>query len=350
MGRVFLFMILSASALACAPANTSGEAEKAASDNASLDEVQKKRDQLVQRLEKAPREDREQCEFSAGDCLVLVGERRERLASQHGLICGQQVEPARRSACIADGLRAAGKAAVAKEYYGFEAWCMQRVLACTADRAEKAALAVRDHKRAERKREIVSSDRGADAWNAVEVAHARVQYLESTLPPNVEVSCTEQAEGCAARVAKADEAFQAELAREDFDLERATKSYVEARSVEENCETPVFECLKQALAPHGMFPPSESLLQKNFSLLKKRQELTRGVSPEAQADCLSTPTADHQEQIVAAFTAYAKEPVLYFRMQLEKAFSAMHQAQVTCLAAQPKVLPETPERSAQSTP
>ena len=347
MRRVFWVLSLGATALACAPASSSEDAKTAAADNASMEDAQKKRDALAGRLDKVPREDREQCEFSAGDCMVLIGERRERLASEYGLMCGAQVEPAKRSACIAEGVRAAGKPSVAKEFYGFEAWCFERVLACTADREEKAALALQDQKRAARKREVVSSDAGARAWNAVDVARAKVQYLESTLPPPaVEASCSEKAESCAASVKSAEDAFHAEISREDFDLARATAAYVEARSAEESCETPVFECLKQALAPYGMFPQSESILQRNLALLKKRQELTRGVAPDAQADCLTNPSADHQESIVAAFTQYANEPVLYFRMQLEKAFEKMHQAQVSCLSSQPKVEPATGAQSA----
>lgn len=351
MGRVFWVLslgALSATALACTPAASTADAQTAAADNASLDEAQKKRDHVVQRLDKVNRDDREQCEFSAGDCMVLVGERRERLASEHGLSCGAQVQPAQRSACIADGLRAAGKPAAAKEFYSFEAWCVERVLACTAERAEKAALAVQDQKRAARKREVVSSNEGARAWNAVEIARAKVRYLESTLPPNAKNDCAEAASSCPDRVASTDAAFHAEISREDFDLARATAAYVEARSVEESCEAPVLECLTLALAPYGMFPQSQNLLDRNFALLKKRQELTRGVAPEAQANCLTNPSADHQDKIVAAFTQYAHEPVLYFRMQLEKAFVALHQAQVACLASQPKAETAADERSANS--
>lgn len=348
MGRVFWELSLGAIALACTPAGSTEDAKTAAADGASFEEAAKKRDRLVQRLEKVSREDREQCEFSAGDCIVLVGERRERLSSEHGLSCGAQVEPAQRSACVAEGLRAAGKPSLAKEFYSFEAWCVERVLACTADREEKAALAVQEQKRAARRREVIASNEGARAWNAVEIARSHVQYLESTLPPSAENDCADAANGCSDKVASADSAFQAEVAREDFDLARATAAYVEARSVEESCETPVLECLKQALAPYGMFPQSQSLLDRNFALLKKRQELTRGVAPEAQADCLTNPSADHQDKIVAAFAQYAQEPVLYFRMQLEKAFAAMHQAQVTCLASQSKAEPVADERSANS--
>src|SRR5687768_4918704 len=188
MGRVLWVLSLGAFALACAPAGATEDAKTAAADEASLEDAQKKRDGLAQRLDKVLREDREQCEFSAGDCMVLVGERRERLASEYGLVCGAQVEPAKRSACIAEGVRAAGKPSVAKDFYGFEAWCFERVLACTADREEKAALAVQEQKRNARKSEVVSSNAAARAWNAVEVARAKVHYLESTLPPSVEVS------------------------------------------------------------------------------------------------------------------------------------------------------------------
>lgn len=354
MGRVSWILslgALGATALACTPTGSNEDAKTAAADHASLDEARKKRDHVVQRLEKVNRDDREQCEFSAGDCIVLVGERRERLAADHGLSCGAQVPPAQRSACIADGLRAAGKPALAKDFYAFEAWCADRVLACTADREEKAALAVREQKRDARKREVVSSNEGARAWNAVETARAKVQYLESTLPPNAENDCAEAANSCPEKVASAEAAFDAEVSREDadFDLARATAAYVEARSVEESCEAPVLECLTAALAPYGMFPQSQNLLDRNFALLKKRQELTRGVAPDAQADCLTSPSADHQDKIVAAFTQYAQEPVLYFRMQLEKAFVAMHQAQVACLASQPKAEAAADERSANST-
>ena len=348
MGRVLWILSLGAAALACTPAASNEDTKTAAADDASMEEAQKKRDALAQRLDKVLREDREQCEFSAGDCMVLVGERRERLASEYGLVCGARVEPAKRSACIAEGVRAAGKPSVAKEFYSFEAWCFERVLACTADREEKAALAVQEQKRNARKREVVSSDAGTRAWNAVEVARAKVQYLESTLPPSVEVSCRESASSCSSELESAEKAFLAEISRDDFDLSRATAAYVEARSVEESCEAPVFACLKQALAPYGMFPQSESLLERNIGLLKKRQDLTRGVAPEAQAECLANPSADHQDKIVAAFAQYANEPVLYFRMQLEKAFVAMHQAQVSCLMSQPKLEPATGERSANS--
>jgi hypothetical protein len=41
---------------------------------------------------------------------------------------------------------------------------------------------------------------------------------------------------------------------------------------------------------------------------------------------------EHQAGIVSAYVAYVREPVLYFRTQLDKAFLELHQAQVSCLA------------------
>jgi hypothetical protein len=96
--------------------------------------------------------------------------------------------------------------------------------------------------------------------------------------------------------------------------------------------------LLSALPRYGVFPESRKWVERNLALLTQRQTLAAG-DAERGAACIQDLQAEHQAEIVAAYVTYAREPVLYFRTQLDKAFLKLHQAQVSCLTAGVKAPP-----------
>jgi hypothetical protein len=87
-----------------------------------------------------------------------------------------------------------------------------------------------------------------------------------------------------------------------------------------------------------VFPESRKWVERNLALLTQRQTLAAGAAAQG-ASCIADLQAEHQAEIVAAYVSYAREPVLYFRTQLDKAFLKLHQAQVSCLTAERKASP-----------
>ena len=86
-------------------------------------------------------------------------------------------------------------------------------------------------------------------------------------------------------------------------------------------------------------PESRKWVDRNLGLLSERQDLLARVSLASGNHCVTALQQQHQAGIVSAYVTYVREPVLYFRTQLDKAFLALHQAQVSCLAARPQTSP-----------
>lgn len=337
--RVCAYWSVVALAAGCAAGNADGAASDPQAES-RLQVVTAKYEELGKTLAAVPGEDRAQCELTAGDCLVLLDERRDKLVRKSASgSCEALPEAERQERCFTRHLSLQGKHHEATEYYEFANWCLDKVVACTAERAEAARLAALEQRFEERRQTIETSPDGLKSWNAVELTRARIEYLRSTLPPSAAEVCQPQAEAdtCQQRFGDAEQAFHALLRPDDFDAGQALRAYAEAKTIEAGCVRPELECLSSAVASYGVFPESRKWVDQNFSLLAERQELFSRAAADVQSACLLDPAMEHQPRIVSAYAVYVKQPVLFFRAQLDKAFMALHRAQVQCLSERGKV-------------
>ena len=186
----------------------------------------------------------------------------------------------------------------------------------------------------------------------MELLHAKVEYLRSTLPPKAAAVCepAPSVAACQERFHGAEKALHEQLRRDDYDIKGAISGYAAAKQIEAGCEAPELECLSAAVASYGVFPEARKWVDRNLALLSERQALASLVSAEAQSECLANPQQAHQPRIVEAYATYSRETVLFFRMQLDKAFLSMHEAQVRCLSARSKAVPPAQLKLTQQAP
>lgn len=309
-----------------------------------LQQLSAKHGELMKLLADAPAAHVESCRSTAGDCLFQVGDSRSRLTGQLRLTaCDKDDDFASKSRCVTGQLESAGRSRELSEYLSLENWCFSQLTACTADKADAASRATLEALAAARKQELEAAPTAQAARGAVATTRARIEYLRATLPPDVAACKAEsEIEACTARVESARQALDDSLSGDGYAASAAVESYVSLQRMEEGCRHPELECLSSIVRSYGVFPESRKWVDRNLELLGKRQELAGRVSPANGTRCVATLQQEHQAGIVSAYVAYVHEPVLYFRTQLDKAFLALHQAQVSCLASRPQTSPAKP--------
>lgn len=328
----------------CAATSETVAPQPDASAHQRLQQLSSQHEELLKVLADAPAAHVESCRSTAGDCLFQVGESRSRLAGELRLnACNEAEDFASKSRCVTSQLQGAGRSRQLGEYLALENWCFNQLSACTAEKADAAGRATLDALAAARKQELEGAPGARAARSAVAATRARIEYLRATLPPDVP-ACKPEAEvaACNARVETARTALDESLSRDDYAASAAAERYVAIGRMEDECSRPELECLTSIVRSYGVFPESRKWVERNLELLGKRQELAARVSPANGARCVTALQQEHQAGIVSAYVAYVREPVLYFRTQLDKAFLALHQAQVGCLAARPLISPTKP--------
>ncbi|HEX3597945.1 MAG TPA: hypothetical protein VHU80_22705, partial [Polyangiaceae bacterium] len=299
-----------------------------------LSVVAPEHERMESRLAAVAPHDREQCEFQVGDCGILVKEEREELMKSEELSeCRVMPDASGVMRCMADGLVKRRKQGKLATFYSNEVGCMQTVLTCTAaltKTAQDAAATVRAGAREEDLRKL---PRGAAAMNAMAAADDEIAYLRATLPPTQTSACDPDAQldQCNRTANAAEDAFEGELAKDQLDQGAALgllETFAKARSA---CSDPQIACLSTTLEAHGLYPEGKKWVARNFAALERREELGAGVASGARARCINEASKAHQSRIVGAYVAYSRDAVLFFRMQLDKAFLAMHEAQLACL-------------------
>lgn len=265
---------------------------------------------------------------------MLGGERRDALIQEHGLWhCRQRGTAQDEVKCIVDALTEQNQLAAAAEYYGFESWCTQKVLACTAELREKAEIAAKKARFYERRKFHETRPEALELWIDAEYAKEKLAYLRRTVPPRGKEMCQklEPVAACQAELETQRAAFEAELNRDDYDAERAARLYETAKQTEATCPETEFQCVVEGLGKYGALPETRKWLQKNLKVLERRQELLARLSPEVRVECLGDIATRHQRKIDDAYAIYVKQSVMFFRNKLERAYLAMHEAQVDCL-------------------
>ncbi|HVY30165.1 MAG TPA: hypothetical protein VHB79_26590 [Polyangiaceae bacterium] len=327
--------------LGCAPESVQPQPAEGADAQRRLQGIRAEHEALAKRLASAPADHLEACRSTSGDCLLQVAEQRGKLVSQFALNpCEDSATSESRSSCVTQQLEGAGHPRELAEYYSLESWCMKQLSACTTKRVEQAKTDALNERQLARQRAAERTPEGLAAMSGVELVKARVEYVRATLPPSVDVCAPDASfEACQERVENERSAFHDSLRGESYDDKAATSAYVAVAHSEAACRQPELDCLSATLSKYGVFPESRKLVDRNLALLGERQKLLGQVSSEAGQHCLTSAQKQRQADIVSAYVAYAREPVLYFRMQLDKAFSELHQDEINCLSAGRKTSP-----------
>lgn len=285
-------------------------------------------------LSAVPERDREACEFRVGDCMQEVADQRQSLLEGEGMwSCKALPEPSSQTKCIADELSQHGKQAAVASYYEYEQTCTRQILACTADLAAASQASALETRFRARLDQVQAMPQARASQNQLEAKKAELAYLRTTLPPDASAVCDQSAEReqCEHAGDAKERTIETELRRDEADLEHAAAMHSEVETARAACYEPEIACLTDALGRYGLLPEARKMINRNFTLLEKRQELASRVSPRYRAGCMTRPTAAQQGRIVGAYVKYAHEPVLFFRTQLDKEFAALHEAQIACL-------------------
>jgi hypothetical protein len=305
-----------------------------------LEQARAKYGELQERLHGAPAESVASCKMTADDCTLQVAEARGRLTSTYGLPCDDQPDADSKSACVTSKLEGHGHSRELADYFTLQNWCVSKLLACTAELASKARQAEVEKRFAQRQQLLENAPASQAAQSAAAAQRAQIDYLQSSLPPEASTLCPAPADAgaCQQRASNEAKLLDERLRQEPYDAGAAVTAYEALKQLEASCQKPQVECLLSALPRYGVFPESRKWVDRNLALLIQRQTLAARAAAQGSA-CIRNPQAEHQAEIVAAYVAYAREPVLYFRTQLDKAFLKLHQAQVSCLTAAGKASP-----------
>jgi hypothetical protein len=327
--------------LGCAAGGEAPVAPTGAPSHQRLQQVRSEHTDVVKRLSEAPAEHVESCRATQGDCLFQVSDKRARLVGSLRLNpCDQTDDFQTKSSCITSQLEGTGRSRELTEYLSVENWCFKQLHACTLAKVEEARQGSLEARYASRKRELEARPEAQAARSSVELTHARIEYLRATLPPAVEACTPTQAvDDCEARVETNRQKLDQRLREEGYDVTTGVRDYASVEQAEDACIRPELECMTVAVRSHGVFPEARKWVDRNLELLSRRQQLLDRTSASDGQRCVAGSQQQHQAGIVSAYVAYAKQPVVFFRTQLDKAFLELHQAQVTCLSAKPQRSP-----------
>jgi hypothetical protein len=299
-----------------------------------LESVAADHEQVAAKLGAVGEHDRERCEFQVGDCKIEVKDQRDELMVKEQLTeCRVMTDEAGVLRCMADGLVKHQKHAALAGFYSNDISCMQTVLACTEDLTRTAKDAAVMARAGQRERELRAVAHGAAAMNAMAAVDDEVSYLRATLPPSATDACApdDVFEACTRAANSYEDQFEAELDKDDFHADVALGLLDQLAKARTSCGQPQLACLSTTLESHGLYPEGKKWVTRNFSALERREELGSALPAGARTRCINQASKEHQSRIVDAYVAYARESVLFFRVQLDKAFLAMHESQLACL-------------------
>lgn len=314
--------------VAAPPRDLAGERRLAA--------VTVERDAAEAKLLAVDAHDRERCEFQVGDCKILVHDQRDELMSSEELVeCRVMPDEDGITRCVADELVKRRKQGPLATLYASDVECMHTVLACTDQLQKNAKDEAVQVRAGQREKDLRRSKRGAAASSAIAALDEKVHYLRATLPPSQSTACQpdDDRDRCVKAATDYEDQFEAELEKDDFHSDAALDLLEKEAKARAQCSAPEIACLSTTLEAHGLYPEGKKWVERNFEVLERREKTGVAVAPGVRNRCISQASKQHQGQIVNAYVAYVHDPVLFFRVQLDKAFLAMHESQVACLSA-----------------
>ena len=329
-----LFGLLVALLSACSAAPQPEPHAPAADTNAKLELATQAHTDLAAQLGKAPHDVLVHCQNHAGDCLITLAEGREAVVGKLYLNTCREPDPDKQSPCIATELEKRGERAELASFYETENWCSRKLLECISayfNDAEQVAIRQRSQ---DRLAQIEAAPESALAQHDPEFAKEKLDFVRSILPPKGQAECAPSTpEACQKKLTAPSADFEAELTKApaSYDAKRALALYATLQRAEAECSAPELRCLLGQLPQYGATPDSDKLLKQNLDLIAQQQSIRTRANPEAAEQCISAGITQHGERIVSAYQAYAGAPAAYGLLRLQKAFIAMHQAQLWCL-------------------
>jgi len=320
--------------MACSAAPQAQPKAPAADADAKLEQATQAHRELATQLGAAPHDILVHCQTTGGDCLISVAERREALVSKHYLNPCRDNDPEKQGPCIEHELEARGERADLASFYETENWCSRKLLECiTAFTNDAEQMAIRQRTQ-DRREQIEAAPESAAAERAPEFAKERLGFVRSILPPKAQAECVPGTPAACTKLLTAPSAdFETELSKAPgaYDTKRALAVYAALRQAEAECSAPELNCLLNQLAQNGGNADTDKLLKQNLDFLTQQQKIRVTADPEAADQCVSSGVTQHSNRIVSAYQAYAGAPSTALLIKLQKAFIAMHQAQLWCL-------------------
>jgi hypothetical protein len=292
------------------------------------------RDDLTKQLAAAPKDIVDDCHMRGGDCLISLAERREALISKHYLNPCRELQADKQNTCIERELEKKSERAELASFYETQSWCSRKLLECiTAFTSNAEQMAVRNRAQ-NRRQEVETAPESLLAQRLPEFAKEKRDFVRSIVPPKAQTECEPIApEACEKKLEAPNAELTAELTKSPpaYDAERALSLYAAIQRAEADCNAPQLSCLQTQLQQNGATPETDKLLQQNLNLISQQQTIRTIAAPEQADQCISAGVTQHSERIVNAYQAYAATPTTYALLRLQKAFIAMHQAQLWCL-------------------
>jgi hypothetical protein len=321
-------------AAGCAAGTPTGASDPAAEQK--LDQEVARRAELEKQWGETASEIRKECDLKVGECSMDVKDKRYDLVRRRSFPgCGAQVDPAAKVKCEDEAMVGLGEGEAVLEYYTFANWCLKGLIDCAAELEEEAAADAKQAKIRQRERTVEATPIAVRWRENVRIAEEKVKYVRSTLPPKADTLCQEHAkhDDCLAQVAPLEKELETYLHSDDaaYKQTEAVKLYRKAREHEAGCYQPEFDCLDAKLEKYAATDRTRALLQRNFEVIEQRERLASLAPDQVVESCLLQGASQHQDAVIAAYKQYARQTVLFFRLQLQKAFLAVHEAQVQCL-------------------
>lgn len=305
-----------------------------------LDRAVRNNDELYKRLEATSKGIREQCELEAGDCRVLVSERRgDLVGSATSPSCIGPTDSPAYVRCMASTFAERGQAGPATAYFAFDNWCMRKELACVAKLDVKAQEEARQASARARKETLGHLAENVEAENLAAAGADKVGYLRLSLPPQAQDLCSDDDEvtRCLKDAEERAHELDARVLADDksYDAARASEVYRQAKNKEASCYVVELRCIVDGLGPrYGIYPESKKWVDRNFGLLEQRRKLANELPLDIADSCLNDTAAARQDALVNAYQQYTSDTVLFFTLQLHKTFASMHEEQIRCLQGQ----------------
>ncbi|MFZ5896567.1 MAG: hypothetical protein ACOY0T_36265 [Myxococcota bacterium] len=309
----------------------------------------KRRNDLSAEFKAAPQDYRRRCEIQAGDCRLDVRDNRDKVLRKHPMLeCRATADTDAEFACVAEKLEKRGETAATSEYYKLDAWCLEKLVACTAQLSDEARGDATRALAASRREHIENSKRALAARTAVEFAEQKVAYLRAMLPPQADGVCpqAEEFEKCRDSARAQSSKFDREIEKDEGSYKEAdaTAAYEASRNAEAACHEPAFKCLKAKLDTFGGTNETHTYMAQTLKSLERRSRLVAERGDEESKSCLNRGLSQYQSRIIGDYQKFSREPVLFFQAQLHRDFRALYDTQSGCL--QSRARPATTDASA----
>lgn len=309
----------------------------------------KQRNDLSAEFKAAPADFRKRCEIQAGDCRLDVKDGRDKVLRKHQMLeCKSTADTDAEFACVAEKLEARGETAEASEYYKLDAWCLERLVACTAKLADDARGDAKRALAASRRDHITSSKRGLAARSQLEFAEEKVEYLRAMLPPQADGVCpvNPELDKCRAHAQDLAKDFEHELEKAEgsYSESAAFAAYEARHAADAACHEPAFKCLRAKLDGFGGTNETRAYMAQTLKALERRSHLVAERGDDEARSCLDRGLSQFQGRIIGDYQRFSHEPVLFFQAQLHRDFRALYEAQSGCLQSRARA--SSPDASA----